>query len=161
VRARAAGVIVATLVLLSTAPQSRCGCESGILDDGAEGMNVVVYELCARRLSVGFRNSDVIEEIACLSNGDVSLWILADPSRCPDRPAADGEEVYELREPLKGVGRATALPVRQLLTCRGPLQRATIVVPDARSAILETRTGDTKYEKLARHFVSQCFGATS
>lgn len=156
------GAIGSALIILSTAPQgsksnSQLECESGILDAGQNGMNVLIYELCLGRLTMGFKSSDVIEEISCRPNGDVELWLLTDDDRCEGQSGSNHDPVYELWEPLRGVGRATVAPVRQLLTCRvGMMNRATIVVPDARDAILETRTGDTKYEKLTRRFISQC-----
>ena len=156
------GVVGSALIVMSTAPQgsksnSQLECESGILDGGENGMNVLVYELCLERLTVGFESSNVVEEISCRANGDVQLWLLADGSRCKGQPASTDDQVYEVWEPLRGVGRATAAPVRQLVTCRiGMSNGATIVVPDARDAILETRTGDTKYERLTRQFISQC-----
>jgi hypothetical protein len=132
-------------------------CKSGILDAGTDGMNVLVYELCPERMTVGFRSSDVIEEMSCGPNGEVRLWLRASDDRCEGRPASDHDRAHELQEPLRGVGRATAAPVRQLLTCHGDsMNRATIVVPEARDAILETRTGDTTYEQLSRRFISQC-----
>lgn len=133
------------------------GCEDGILDAGENGMNVLVYQLCPGRLTVGFQSSDVIEEMSCRPDGDIELWFLTGDHRCAGRPASDRDRVHELREPLRGVGRTTAAPVRQLLTCPGgTMNRATIVVPEARDAILETRTGDTTYEQLSRRFVSRC-----
>jgi hypothetical protein len=156
------GVVGSALIVMSTAPQGsksngQLDCESGILDAGENGRNVLVYELCLERMTVGFESSDIVEEISCRSNGDIQLWLLADGALCEGRPAASDDQTYEIWEPLRGVGRATAAPVRQLLTCRiGVSNRATIVVPDARDAILETRTGDTKYERLTRQFVSQC-----
>jgi hypothetical protein len=156
------GAVGSALIVMSTAPQGgrstvQLECESGLLDAGENGMNVLVYELCRERMTVGFESSDVVEEISCGPDGDVRLWLLADGARCEGRPASSDAQVHELWEPLAGVGRATAAPVRQLLTCRiGMSNRATIVVPDAREAILETRTGDTKYERLTRQFVSRC-----
>ena len=106
---------------------------------------------------MGFQSSDVIEEMSCAPDGEIRLWLRADNDRCDAWPASDHDRVHELREPLRGVGRATAAPVRQLLTCRGgTMNRATIVVPEARDAILETRTGDTTYEQISRRFVSRC-----
>jgi hypothetical protein len=132
-------------------------CESGILDDGRNGMDVLVYEMCAERLSVGFRNSDVIEEITCRPSGRIELWLSTDDSRCADRHPDDGDHVRELWEPLKDVGRQTAAPVRKLLTCHGrSMYRTTLVVPDARAALLETRTGNSPYEDLTRRFISRC-----
>ncbi len=156
------GLVASALIVMSTAPQgsksnSQLECESGILDGGENGINVLVYELCLEKMTVGFESSDVVEEISCRPNGDIQLWLLADDTRCEGQPASSDDHVHELWEPLRGVGRVTAAPVRQLLTCRiGMSKRATIVVPDARHAILETRIGDTKYERLTRQFISQC-----
>jgi hypothetical protein len=156
------GVVGSALIVMSTAPQGSKSngqpeCENGILDAGENGRNVLVYELCLERMTVGFKSSDVVEEISCRPNGAIRLWLLADGARCDGRSADGDDQVYELWEPLRGVGRATAAPVRQLLTCRGGMSnRATIIVPDARDAILETRTGDTKYERLTRQFISRC-----
>ena len=156
------GAIGSALIIMSTGPQgnrsnSQLECESGVLDAGENGMNVLVYESCLGRLTVGFQGSEVIEELSCMPNGDIQLWLLADSARCKGQPTSSHDQVYELWEPLKGIGRAPAAPVRQMLTCRiGMMNGATIVVPDARAAILETRTGDTKYEKLTRQFISRC-----
>lgn len=156
------GVVGSALIIMSTTPQgsklnSQLECERGILDAGENGMNVLVYELCLDRMTVGFESSDVVEEILCLQNGDIQLWLLTDGARCDGHPAYTNDQVYELWEPLRGVDRSTAAPVRQLLTCRmGISNRATTVVPDARDAILETRAGDSKYERLTRQFISQC-----
>lgn len=155
-------VAVSGLIVMSTVSQgsksnSQLKCESGVLDAGENGLNVLVYELCLERMTVGFENSEVVEQISCRANGDVQLWLLADGSRCKGQPAFSHDQVYEFWEPLRGIGRATSAPVRQLLTCGiGLTNRATIIVPDARDAILETRTGDTKYERLTRQFISQC-----
>lgn len=156
-----AGVVGTALISLSTSLQgSRANvaveCGSGILDAGEGGMNVLVYRLCAGKLAVGFKDSDSIEEIHCLPNGDVELWLLVDDRRCQGQPSSD-DKVYELSEPLRGVGGPTASPVRQLLTCHGgAMNQATIVVPDARAALLETRSGDTRYEEVTREFISGC-----
>lgn len=161
------GLVASALIVMLTAPQgsksnSQLECESGILDAGENGIDVLVYELCLERMTVGFRRSDVVEEISCRPNGDIQLWLLADSARCEGQPASSDDQTYELWEPLRGVGRVTAAPVRQLLTCRMRMSnRATIVVPDARDAILETRTGDTKYERLTRQFISQCIQPTA
>jgi hypothetical protein len=155
-------VAVSGLIVMSTASQgsksnSQLECESGILDAGDNGSNVLVYELCLERMTVGFESSEVVEEISCRANGDIQLWLLADGSRCKAQPPSSHDQVYEFWEPLRGIGRATSAPVRQLLTCRtGATNGATIIVPDARDAILETRTGGTKYERLTRQFISQC-----
>ncbi len=150
------GALGVALIAMSAGAQAG-GCQGGILDAGMGGMNVLVYELCLERLTVGFQSSDVIEEMSCAPDGEIRLWLRADNDRCDAWPASDHDRVHELREPLRGVGRATAAPVRQLLTCRGgTMNRATIVVPEARDAILETRTGDTTYEQISRRFVSRC-----
>lgn len=150
------GALGVALIAMSAQAQAG-GCEGGILDAGMGGMNVLVYEFCPERLTVGFQSSDAIEEMSCGPGGEIRLWLRADDDRCDGRPASDHGRAYELLEPLRGVGRATAAPVRQLLTCRGgTTNRATIVVPEAREAVLETRTGDTTYEQLARQFISQC-----
>lgn len=150
------GALGVTMIAMSA--QARAGdCEGGILDAGTGGMNVLVYEFCPERMTVGFQSSDVIEEMSCGPDGQIRLWLRADNDRCDAWPASEHDLVHELREPLRGVGRATAAPVLQLLTCRGgTMNRATIVVPEARDAILETRTGDTTYEQLSRRFVSRC-----
>ncbi|MDI1284841.1 MAG: hypothetical protein PSV46_10620 [Reyranella sp.] len=155
------GAIGVALIALSTAaPGSRasvrCECERGLLDAGQDGMNVLVYELCPEQLTVGFRSSDVIEEISCGPDGEVRLWMSTDDERCEGEPTGGLGQAYDLWEPLRGPGRATAAPVRKLLTCRGQMNRATIVVPDARDALLETRPGDTLYEQLTRRFIAQC-----
>ncbi|CAN5732971.1 hypothetical protein BH11PSE3_BH11PSE3_41440 [soil metagenome] len=155
------GAVGLATVALSTSLQGgrrnvAVECESGVLDAGEGGLNVLVYRLCAGRLTVGFKDSDSIEEIHCLPNGGIELWLSADNGRCGGQPSSD-DQVYELNEPLKGVGRATAAPVRQLLTCRGGvMNQATIVVPEARAALLETRRGDTEYEAVTRQFISGC-----
>ena len=132
-------------------------CERGVLDGGQDGMNVLVYELCADRLTVGFRSSDVIEKMSCGPVGGIRLWMLANDDRCAAQPAAESEQGYDLLEPLRGLGRATAAPVAKRLTCSGgTMNRATIVVRNARAALLETRTGDTLYERVTRRFISQC-----
>lgn len=132
-------------------------CERGVLDDGQDGMNVLVYEFCADRLTVGFRSSDVIEEMSCGPVGGIRLWMSANDKKCDAQPAAESEQVYELLEPLRGLGRATAAPVAKRLICSGgTTNRATIVVRNARAALLETRTGDTIYERVTRRFISQC-----
>jgi hypothetical protein len=132
-------------------------CETGILDAGENGMNVLGYELCPGALTLGFESSEIIEEMTCGPGGRIRLWLVRGPEPCVGRPSSDQEETYELFEPLRGIGRSTARPVRQLLSCSaGAVFRSSIVVPDARAAILETRRGDTSYEKLARRFVESC-----
>jgi hypothetical protein len=156
------GAVGFALIFMAASSQARKSnarleCESGVLDAGDNGRNVLVYELCRGRMAVGFESSDVVEEISCGSDGKVRLWLLADDSRCEGKATSTGDEVHELWEPLRGAGRVTAAPVRQLLTCRiGTSNRAAIIVPDARDAILETRTGDSKYERLTRRFISRC-----
>jgi hypothetical protein len=156
------GVVGAVLVALSTPLQAhrvKAGpdCESGMLDPGDAGLNVLVYRLCRERLTIGFESSDVIEEISCMPNGNVRLWLLAGNARCASLPDADRDQVHELWEPLRSVGRSTAAPVRQLLLCRaGMMDQATIIVPDARDALLEIHTGDTRYEAVTRRLISAC-----
>jgi hypothetical protein len=156
------GIAGAAFAALSTPLQEHrttagLDCESGVLDPGDASLNVLVYRLCPERLTIGFENSDVLEEISCASNGDVRLWLLAGNATCDRLPASDRDQVHELWEPLTSVGRSTAAPVRQLLLCRvGIMNRATIIVPDARDALLETHTGDTKYEALTRRLISAC-----
>jgi hypothetical protein len=156
------GALCIVLVTVPAAAQDESAavpsdCERGVLDGGQGGMNVLVYELCADRLTVGFRSSDIVEEMSCGPAGGIRLWMSADDDRCEAQPAADSEQVYELLEPLRGLGRTTAAPVAKRLTCSGgTTNRATIVVPNARAALLETRTGDTIYERVTRRFISQC-----
>jgi len=156
------GIVGAALASLSMPLQAHrvaagLDCESGVLDPGRAGLNVLVYRLCPLRLTIGFESSDVLEEISCMPNGDVRLWLLAGNAKCDGLPASDRDQVHELWEPLMGVGRATAAPVRQLLLCRaGNMNLATIIVPDARDALLETHTGDTKYEAVTRRIISSC-----
>jgi len=158
-RPRFAGGVGALCLLLFASSVSAGDCERGVLDDGEAGMNVLVYELCAHRLTVGFLSSDVIEEISCTSAGSIRLWMSVHHERCDTLPAASGERAYELFEPLRGVGRSTKAPVLQHLRCGdGTPHQATIVIADARDALLETRTGDTKYERLTRQLISRCDG---
>jgi|GEM_PF-684542 len=156
-RHRLAGGLGALFVILFASAVSAGDCKRGVLDNGEGGMNVLVYELCAERLSVGFESSDVIEEISCSPAGEIRLWMSVHHHRCDALPAASTEQFYDLLEPLRGVGRRTAAPVAMHLRCGdGTTHQATIVVPDARDALLETRTGDTRYERLTRQFISQC-----
>lgn len=135
----------------------RPACETGVLDPGENGMNVLVYELCPWRFTVGFESSETIEELTCGPGGTVRLWSVTGGERCAGLPPSDRDEVREFLEPLRGVGRTTSMPVKQLLTCpAGTAAKATIVVPDARIAMLETRRGDTLYERLVRRFMSDC-----
>jgi hypothetical protein len=158
-RRRLAGSFGALCMILFVSSVSARDCERGVLDEGEAGMNVLVYELCAERLSVGFRSSDVIEEISCRPSGGLRLWMSVHHERCDTLPAASGEQTYELLEPLRGVGRSTVAPVLQHLRCgAGTPHQATIVIADARDALLETRTGDTKYERLTRQLISRCDG---
>lgn len=156
------GALGAALAVTSAAAQASSAkvpdaCESGLLDPGESGMNVLVYELCPQRLTIGFRNSDVIEEISCGPGGEIGLWQVTDDTRCEGMPAAARDRVIELHELLRGVGRASAAPVRKLLTCRvDGMNRATVVVPDAREALLETRPGDTIYERVTRELIAHC-----
>lgn len=135
-------------------------CETGVLDGGEAGMNVLVYQLCTDRLTVGFRDSEVIEEITCGPAGSVHLWMSTDHEVCGSPPAPDTPEVYDLLEPLRGVGGAVSAPVAKRVTCGGTSGRATAVVPNARAALLMTRTGDTIYERVSRRFVQQCVGSS-
>lgn len=136
-------------------------CESGVLDGGEGGMNVLVYQLCADRLTVGFRDSEVIEEITCGPAGSVHLWMSTDHEICGSPPASDTRKVYDLLEPLRGVGGMSSAPVAKRVTCGGTSGRATAVVSDARSALLATRTGDTIYEQVSRRFIRQCVGPSA
>lgn len=131
-------------------------CRSGVLDGGEDGFNVLVYRLCADRLIVGFRDSEVIEEITCGPAGSVHLWMTTDHEICGSPPAPDTPRVYDLLEPLRGVGGTVSAPVAKRLTCGGTSGRATVVVSDARAALLATRTGDTIYEQVTRRFIRQC-----
>jgi len=133
-------------------------CESGILDGGEAGMNVLVYQLCADRLSVGFRDSEVIEEMTCGPAGSVHLWMSTDHEICGSPPAPDAPQIYDLLEPLRGVSGSSSAPVAKRVTCGGTSGRATAVVSDARAALLATRTGDTIYEQVSRRFIRQCMG---
>ncbi len=156
-RPRLAGGLGALCLVLLASPVSAGDCRRGVLDEGEGGMNVLVYELCAERLSVGFESSDVIEEISCSPAGEVRLWMSVHHQRCDTPPVASTEQFHDLLEPLRGVGRMTAAPVAMQLRCGdGTTHQATIVVPDARDALLETRIGDTRYERLTRQFISQC-----
>jgi len=80
---------------------------------------------------------------------------------CVFPPAPGTSQVYDLLEPLRGVGGTSSAPVAKRLTCGGTASRATIVVPDARAALLATRTGDTIYEQVTRRFISQCIGPSA
>lgn len=133
-------------------------CETDVLDGGEAGMNVLVYQLCADRLTVGFRDSEVIEEITCGPAGSVHLWMSTDHEICGSPPAHDAPRIYDLLEPLRGVGGTLSAPVAKRVTCGGTSGRATAVVSDARAALLATRTGDTIYEQVSRRFVRQCMG---
>lgn len=152
----------AVVIALSTALQAHSvkvgsECESGMLDPGDAGLNVLVYDLCHERLTIGFASSDMLEEVACMPNGHIRLWRLVGNARCARFPASDRDQVHELWEPLKSVDRSTRAPVRQLLLCRaGMMPHATIIVPDARDALLEINIGDTKYESVTRRFISAC-----
>lgn len=136
-------------------------CESGVLDGGEGGMNVLVYQLCVDRLTVGFRDSEVIEEITCGPAGSVHLWISTDHEICGSPPAPDTPKVYDLLEPLRGVGGTSSAPVAKRVTCGGTSGRATAVVSDARAALQATRTGDTIYEQVSRRFIAQCLGPSA
>lgn len=150
-------LLLAASAVAQGGPALASDCERGVLDGGEDGMNVLVYDLCADRLTVGFQSSDVIEEITCEPDGDVRLWMSADHEKCAAQPAADAPWVYDLLEPLQGVGQTMSAPVTKRLKCgEGTTNRATIVVPDARAALLDTRTGDTIYEQVTRRFIRQC-----
>lgn len=156
------------LLLLAASPGGREGglaraadCENGVLDGGEGGMNVLVYQFCADRLTVGFRDSEVIEEITCGPAGSVHLWMSTDHEICGSPPAPDTPKVYDLLEPLRGVGGTVSAPVAKRVTCGGTSGRATAVVPDARAALLMTRTGDMVYEQVSRRFVRQCIGPSA
>ena len=131
-------------------------CETGVLDGGEGGVNVLVFQLCADRLTVGFRDSEVVEEITCGPAGSVHLWMSTDHAICGSPPTPDTPKVYDLLEPLRGVGGASSAPVAKRITCGGTSGRATAVVPDARAALLATRTGDTLYEQVTRRFIRRC-----
>ncbi len=136
-------------------------CESGVLDEGEGGVNVLVYQLCADRLTVGFRDSEVIEEITCGPAGSVHLWMSTDHEICGSPPAPDTPKVYDLLEPLRGVSGTSSAPGAKRVTCGGTSGRATAVVSDARAALLATRTGDTIYEQATRRFIAQCIGPSA
>lgn len=136
-------------------------CETGVLDGGEGGMNVLVYQVCADRLTVGFRDSEVVEEITCGPAGSVHLWMSTDHEICGSPPTPNAPRVYDLLEPLRGVGGAVSAPVAKRVTCGGTSGRATAVVPDARAALLATRTGDTLYEQVSRRFIASCIGPTA
>jgi hypothetical protein len=131
-------------------------CESGVLHGGEGGMNVLVYQLCADRLTVGFRDSEVIEEITCGPAGSIHLWMTTDHEICASPPAPDTPKVYDLLEPLRGIGGTVSAPVAKRLTCGGTSGRATAVVSDARAALLATRRGEAIYEQVTRRFIRQC-----
>lgn len=109
-------------------------------------------------MTIGYENSDVVEELSCMPGGDVRLWLRASNTRCDRLPTSDRDQVHELWEPLEGIDRSTAEPVHQLLLCRASVaNHATIIiVPDARDALLETRAGATKYERVTRRLISAC-----
>lgn len=158
--------VLCILLLAASAGMQKDGsahaadCETGVLDGGEAGMNVLVYQLCADRLTVGFRDSEVIEEITCGPAGSVHLWMSTDHEICGSPPARDAPRVYDLLEPLRGVGGTVSSPVAKRVTCGGTSGRATAVVPDARAALLATRTGDTLYEQVSRRFIRQCLEAS-
>ncbi|MBP6766870.1 MAG: hypothetical protein KA171_03760 [Reyranella sp.] len=154
--------VLCFLLLAASAAMQESGevrvsdCETGVLDGGEGGMNVLVYQLCADRLTVGFRDSEVVEEITCGPAGSVHLWMSIDHKVCGSPPAPDAPRVYDLLEPLRGIGGILSAPVAKRVTCGGSSGRATAVVPDARAALLATRTGDTLYEQVSRRFIAQC-----
>jgi hypothetical protein len=150
-------ILVLSTPLQASAVTATLACESGVLDAGETGLNVLVFRLCADRLTIGYKNSDVVEEVSCMPDGDVRLWLRAGNTRCDRLPTTGRDQVHELWEPLAGIGRSTVEPVRQLLLCRaGMMNNATIIVPDARDALLETRTGATKYEQVTRRLIAAC-----
>jgi hypothetical protein len=154
--------ILCALLLAASAAMQESGevrasdCETGVLDGGEGGMNVLVYQFCADRLIVGFRDSEVVEEITCGPAGSVHLWMSTDHEVCGSPPAPDAPRVYDLLEPLRGVGGTVSAPVAKRVTCGGTSGRATAVVPNARAALSATRTGDTLYEQVSRRFIKQC-----
>jgi hypothetical protein len=156
------GVAGAVLISLSTPTQAhrvKTGpdCESGVLDPGEGGVNVLTYQLCSDRLTIGFKSSDVVEEVSCRPSGNIRLWLSAGDTLCDRLPASDRDQVHELWKPLAGIGRSTVAPVQQLLFCpAGTMNRATMIVPDARAALLETRTGDSRYEAMTRRLIASC-----
>lgn len=159
---RAVASSVAATSLPASPSTVRFDCETGILDPGEDGMNVLIYELCPDRLTIGFRSSDVIEEVSCRPGGDIQLWQMTQDARCGDLQATDQDRILEIRERLRGVGRTTSAPVRKQLTCHaGGMNSATIVVPNARKALLDTRKGDTTYEKLTRRLIAGCIRPNS
>lgn len=149
---------VASAVMQDGRVARAADCENGVLDGGEAGMNVLVYQLCADRLTVGFRDSEVIEELTCGPAGSVHLWMSTDHEICGSPPAPETPRVYDLLEPLRGVGGTSSAPVAKRVTCGGTSGRATAVVSDARAALLATRTGDSIYEQVSRRFVRQCMG---
>ena len=57
------GGIAAMLLALSTplrasAATATLDCESGVLDEGEAGWNVLVFRLCPDRLTIGYENSE-------------------------------------------------------------------------------------------------------
>ena len=150
-------VLLITIGMPPTDGNAQQECENGILDPGKDGVDVVIYRLCPAKLTVGFEQSDVIEEISCKPHGVIEAWFPAADEKCSGRTPPTGTRTYELSEPLNAFDRVTAMPVKQLLTCEADaMNTATIVIPDAKKAILETRKGDTKYERVTRRFIFQC-----
>jgi hypothetical protein len=154
-------LLAASAVMQAGGAARASDCEGGVLDGGEGGMNVLVYQLCADRLTVGFRDSEVIEEITCGPAGSVHLWMSTDHEICGSPPAPDIPKVYDLLEPLRGVGGTSSAPVAKRVTCGGSSGRATAVVSDARAALLATRTGDMIYEQVSRRFIAQCLGPSA
>ncbi|MCW5733795.1 MAG: hypothetical protein KIS73_06705 [Enhydrobacter sp.] len=154
----AASLLSSSTPLRASAATATLACESGVLDDGEAGFNVLVFRLCPDRLTIGFESSDIMEEVSCMPDGDVRLWLRVGNARCNLLPASDRDQVHELWEPLDGIGRSTAEPVRQLLICRSGTtnEATTIIVPDARDALPETRMGATMYERVTRRLISAC-----
>lgn len=149
-----------TATIPSTSGDARQECEKGVIDPGKDGTDVVVYTLCPEKLDVGFDRSELIETLKCKPNGVIEVNFGTDADKCAGRTPSQGEKTYELLEPLKEFGRVSAAAVRQVLTCRADgLRNAEITIPDAKSALLETRTGATKYEQVSKKFIAQCKSA--
>ncbi len=65
-------------------------CETGVLDAGENGMNVLTYRLCPETLTIGFEASEVVEEMSCDAQGKVRLWTVTGNERCAARPETEG-----------------------------------------------------------------------
>lgn len=70
----------------------------------------------------------MVECMSCDAQGKVRLWTVTGYERCAARPEAKGAHSYELYEPLRRVGRSTALPVRQLLVCPAEAMGRTVKI---------------------------------